>query len=370
MGSEDAGQGGPHYIIRFEDGAGADHSILGGKCAGLAALVAAGAAVPSGFAITTAAYADMLAAGGLGDRIAALAGRLAETDAAGSERTARDIQGLIAVQPVPQNVARAIGESYAALCARAGRELPVAVRSSATAEDLPEASFAGVGDTYLWTVGAQAVVARVRDCWASLFSARAIAYRAKHGFGQLDHRMAVAVQTMVDAKAAGVAMTLDPANGDRSTIVVESIWGLGEPLVSGHVTPDLFAVDKVMLQPVKRTVVPKVRELVADVAARRTVLREVEAARRTAPSLTDAELRAVARAAKKVEQATGVPMDIEWAIDPNRPEDEGVVLLQARPETVWSNRSAPKAAKTYAPGTAGVLGTLLAPLAARQKAAS
>jgi pyruvate,water dikinase len=183
--------------------------------------------------------------------------------------------------------------------------------------------------------------------------------------------MAVAVQKMVDARAAGVAMTLDPSTGDRSAIVVESIWGLGEPLVSGLATPDLFVVDKVLLQPVKRTVVAKAKELVADPKARRTVLRDVEAARRTAPSLTDDQLRAVAQAAKAVERSTGVPMDVEWAIDPGRHEDHGVVLLQARPETVWSGKASQTTAtaKTYATGTAGVLGTLLSPLASRKKTA-
>jgi len=313
----------------------------------------------------------MLAAHGLDARIAALIERLAPGQASGHETVAQEILALIKAYPLPDAVADAIRAGYEALCERAGHELPVAVRSSATAEDLPEASFAGLGDTYLWMVGADAVVERVRDCWASLFSARAIAYRAKHGFGHLDHRMAVAVQKMVDARAAGVAMTLDPSNGDRSAIVVESVWGLGEPLVSGLATPDLFVVDKVLLQPVRRTVVAKAKELVADAKARRTVLREVEAARRTAPSLTDAELRAVAQAAKAVEKSTGMPMDIEWAIDPGRQEDHGVVLLQARPETVWSGK-APQAtttAKTYATGTAGVLGTLLSPLASRKKTA-
>ena len=150
--------------------------------------------------------------------------------------------------------------------------------------------------------------------------------------------MAVGVQQMVDARAAGVAMSLDPSNGDRSKIVIESVWGLGEPLVSGLATPDLFVVDKVLLEPVKRVIAGKPSEFVADTANRATVLREVEDARRNVASLTEAQIRAVARVVKAVERAFGAPQDVEWAIDPRRTEDEGVVLLQCRPETVWSRK--------------------------------
>ena len=173
---------------------------------------------------------------------------------------------------------------------------------------------------------------------------------------------------MVDASAAGVAMSLDPGNGDRSKIVIESTWGLGEPLVSGQITPDYFVIDKVLLVPVKRTIVPKLQELVADHQARKTVTRDVDEARQNVPSLTENQLRAVARAVKAVEKAIGVPQDIEWAIDTQRQEDEGVVLLQSRPETVWSNKKTEATgARTYATGIEGVLSTLLSPLASREK---
>ena len=356
------------YIVHFEDASKDDHPRLGGKCAGLAALIAAGAAVPTGFAVTTHAYADMLAAHGLDDEIAKRTDRVSPHDVAGQARIAQEIRDLITARPMPADVSAAIRAGYHALCARAGHDVPVAVRSSGTAEDLPEASFAGQGDTYLWTVGVDAVINRVRDCWASLFTARAIAYRAKHGLGQLDLLMAVGVQKMVEARASGVAMSLDPSNGDRSKIVIESTWGLGEPLVSGQITPDYFVIDKVLLEPVKRTIVPKLQELVADHQARRTVTRDVEATRQNLPSLTENQLHAVARAVKTVEKAIGVPQDIEWAIDTQRQEDEGVVLLQSRPETVWSNKNTGATpARTYATGIEGVLSTLLSPLASREK---
>jgi pyruvate, water dikinase len=359
--------GSARYVISFDQASKDDHPSLGGKCAGLAALIAAGAAVPPGFAVTTHAYADMLATHDLADQISARTDALPAHDVGGQARIAQDIRDLIRTRPMPVEIAEAIRGGYAELCDRIGQDLPVAVRSSGTAEDLPDASFAGQGDTYLWTVGADAVIERVRDCWASLFTARAIAYRARQGLGHLDLAMAVGVQKMVDARAAGVAMSLDPSNGDRSKIVIESTWGLGEPLVSGEVTPDCFVIDKVLLESVKRTIAPKLREMVADHRARRTVLREVDEARRNISSLTEGQLRAVARTVKAIEKAIGVPQDIEWAIDPHLQENEGVVLLQSRPETVWTNKKTETApARTYATGIEGVLSTLLSPLAARE----
>jgi pyruvate,water dikinase len=355
------------YVVHFAEASAGDHSRLGGKCAGLAALISAGAAVPTGFAVTTHAYADMLEAHGLQGEIAKRADRIVADDVGGQAVIAREIRELITARPIPVAIAGAIRSCYRMLCKQGAKDMPVAVRSSATAEDLPDASFAGQGDTYLWVVGEDAVLDRIKYCWASLFTARAISYRAKRGLGQLDHAMAVGVQKMVNARAAGVAMSLDPSNGDRSKIVIESTWGLGEPLVSGQVTPDSFVLDKVLLEPVKRSIASKLQELVADPAARRTVMRDVEPARQNEPSVTDKQLRAVARAVKSVEKAFGAPQDVEWAIDLERQEDEGVVLLQSRPETVWSDKNVDsKSANAYATGIEGVLSTLLSPLAARK----
>jgi pyruvate, water dikinase len=355
------------YVVHFAEASASDHSRLGGKCAGLAALISAGAAVPTGFAVTTHAYADMLEAHGLRGEIAKRADRIVADDVGGQAVIAREIRELITALPIPVAISGAIRSGYRTLCKQGARDMAVAVRSSATAEDLPDASFAGQGDTYLWVVGEDAVLDRVKSCWASLFTARAISYRAKQALGQLDLAMAVGIQKMVNARAAGVAMSLDPSNGDRSKIVIESTWGLGDPLVSGQVTPDLFVLDKVLLEPVKRSIAPKLQELVADPAARRTVTRDVEPARQNEPSVTDKQLRAVARAVKSAEKAFGAPQDVEWAIDLERQEDEGVVLLQSRPETVWSNKKVDgKSANAYATGIEGVLSTLLSPLAARK----
>jgi pyruvate, water dikinase len=360
-------QDGDQYVITFEQASNHDVSLIGGKCAGLASLIAAGATVPPGFAVTTRAYLETLTARNLECEIRTRIEAVTEQDVGAQANIAREIQNLIRSEPISDRITDAIRFGYERLCARTACDLPVAVRSSGTSEDMPDASFAGQGDTYLWTVGANAVIDRVRDCWASLFTARAMAYRGKHNLVHLDQAMAVGVQQMVDARAAGVAMSLDPSNGDRSKIVIESVWGLGEPLVSGLATPDYFVVDKVLLEPIKRVVASKPTELVADIANQTTMLREVEEARRNVASLTEAQIRAVARVVKAVDRSFGVPQDVEWAIDPRRTEDEGVVLLQCRPETVWSRKAcSPVLSKSYAPGIEGVLSTLMAPLASRK----
>ncbi|HZG90131.1 MAG TPA: PEP/pyruvate-binding domain-containing protein, partial [Pseudonocardia sp.] len=214
--------------------------------------------------------------------------------------------------------------------------VPVAVRSSATAEDLPEASFAGQQDTYLWLIGADAVLRRIRDCWASLYTSRAILYRLRNGIGDAGLSTAVAVQKMVNSAVSGVAITLNPATGDRSKITIEASYGLGEMVVSGQVTPDHILVDKVMLSVVRQTIGDKHAELVPDPTAGRLVEREVDPARRTRRCMTDDEVRAVAAMAKRTEKHYGCPQDVEWAFDTELPAGQNLVVLQSRPETVHS----------------------------------
>ena len=345
--------------VPFEAAEGNTLGLVGGKGASLARLVAAGSAVPEGFTVTTQAYPQTLG----NNLLANIAEPLAGIDANASaelDTRAEAIRDKIRSLALPPEVEASIRNGYVGICARFGADLPVAVRSSATAEDMPEASFAGQQDTYLWVVGADAVVENVKNCWASLFTSRAISYRQHNNISHADTHMAVVVQKMVDAVAAGVAMTLDPVNGDRSKIVIDSSFGLGELVVSGEVTPDNFVVDKVMLQVIKRKLGLKHKELVPDRAARKTLLRDIEPERRNAPSLTDAQLIEIARIAKALDRQFGCPQDIEWAIDRERTQGEGVVLLQARPETVWSRKpQASQAAAPYATGIEGLLGTLL-----------
>jgi cytochrome P450 len=255
--------------------------------------------------------------------------------------------------PVPQGFVIPVGTTHEETIRAAYREFggPVAVRSSATAEDGGDNSFAGEHDTYLWVVGEDAVMEAVRKCWASLDSDRARAYRDQRGV--TDSKMAVVVQRMVDADAAGVAMTLNPANGDRCVIAIESAFGLGETVVGGTVTPDRFLVDKVMLDVTETQLADKHVELTPE------GLRDVEPDRRMAPSLTPDQVKSVAQLAKRAERHHGRPMDLEWAI-----QDGEIHLLQCRPETVWANR--PQAKPAVQGGLLGIVDTLVNPLATRR----
>jgi len=356
------------YTLPFDRATPADEVHLGGKCASLARLIRSGAPVPPGFAITVAGWRAMLAQQGLGEEVAAIVSGL-ERDPAGDvmaqEIAARRIAAAFATRALPQAMADAIAFDYRALCRIAGAvegDLPVAVRSSATAEDLADASFAGQLDTCLWVVGLPAVLEAVRRCWASLYTARAIAYRNDRHIAHAEVEMAVGVQQMVDARSAGVAMTLDPLNGDRSRIVIDAAWGLGEGVVSGEITPDHFVVDKVLRSIVGRRIGPKLHEVVADAGNRCTVQRAVPAERQGLPSLSDQQILAVAALARQLEKQFGAPQDVEWAIEHHPAHPEGrLLLLQCRPETVWSQRK-PAAPAAAATGLQGLVSSLLTPV--------
>jgi len=267
--------------------------------------------------------------------------------------------------PIPEGIELQIRGAYLELSARAGtKEVPVAVRSSATSEDSPDASFAGEHDTYLWVRGAEDVVDAVRRCWASLFTDRATCYRVEMGYDHRSVEMSVVVQKMVHPRAAGVAFTLDPTNGDRSQVAIDAAWGFGEAVVAGEVTPDNYRVDKVMLDITKRIVSAKTHEYV--LTDHDTVEKvETDPERASQPCLSDAEIKAIARLAKTTERQYGCPQDIEWAVDIDLPEGDNIILLQSRPETVWSKKGP---VSVVAPGTksgdfmSSIVSTLMSPL--------
>jgi pyruvate,water dikinase len=209
-------------------------------------------------------------------------------------------------------------------------------------------------------MGADAVVEHVRKCWSSLYTARAISYRHDKGFAHEKVLMAVGVQKMVNAKAAGVAFTLNPINGDRSKIAIDSSWGLGEAVVGGEVTPDNFLIDKVIFEVVNRVISAKQIEFVVDQANCCVVKREVEPERQIQPSLSHEELMAVAKMAKQAERFYGRPQDVEWAIDADLPPPDNVVVLQSRAETVWSQQERQRVGAGHTFGIAGVVDTLIA----------
>ena len=338
---------------------------VGGKAASLGEMTGAGLPVPPGFAICTSAYRRARDESDLDAQIARLLHGMDINDTDSVSQRCAEIRRHIATMPIPEGIELQIRGAYLELSARcSSKDVPVAVRSSATSEDSPDASFAGEHDTYLWVRGAEDVIDAVRRCWASLFTDRATCYRVEMGYDHRSVEMSVVVQKMVHPKAAGVAFTLDPTNGDRSQVAIDASWGFGEAVVAGEVTPDNFRVDKVMLDITRRIISTKSHEYVL---TDHDTVEKVETApdRVSTPSLTDAELKAIARLAKTAERHYGCPQDIEWAVDVDLPEGDNIILLQSRPETVWSKKGP---TRVVAPGSntgdfmSSIVSTLMSPL--------
>jgi pyruvate,water dikinase len=294
---------------------------VGGKAANLGETTGAGLPVPPGFCLTTDAYRRAVDPAGLEDVHRGLAATGSGDLQALADLAGRARQLILGVE-IPAEIADAVRTSYAAL----GTDVPVAVRSSATAEDLPFASFAGQQDTYLNVVGGDAVLAAVRQCWASLWTDRAVAYRATHGISPATVAIAVVVQRMVDASVAGVLFTANPVTGRRREAVIDASPGLGEAVVSGAVNPDHFVVDAATKEILERRPGDKrlaIRPLPGGGTER------IDLAADSAPSLSDAQIRELTALGSRVERHYGAPQDIEWAID----GADRVWLTQSRPIT-------------------------------------
>ncbi|MCK0513190.1 PEP/pyruvate-binding domain-containing protein [Aromatoleum buckelii] len=312
---------------------------VGGKCSSLGELINAGLRVPPGFAITTSGYRQFMQEGGITRSVHSLLEGLDERDLEALETASKRIRELIENTPFSVQLEDAIAEYYRRLsvqcCVPA---VPVAVRSSATAEDLPGASFAGQQDTYLWIRGVDSLLTHVRKCISSLFTARAIAYRVKMGFDHDKVAISMGVQKMANAFTAGVMFTLNPTNGDRSVIMIDASFGFGESVVSGEVTPDQFLVNKVALEILKRTISTKEICYTVDPITQTSQRYEVPPERQNVQCVTDKEVADLSQMGKLIEKHYGRPMDIEWAIDKDMPPGGNVFILQARPETVWSSK--------------------------------
>ncbi|MCY3972310.1 MAG: PEP-utilizing enzyme [Acidobacteria bacterium] len=302
-----------------------DLDLLGGKGRSLARAANAGFAVPGGFQVTTAAYRSFVAANGLQRRIVELAKPELVNGAASFDRASAAIQELLAAPALSDLASAEIAAAYRSL---EPANPPVAVRSSANAEDLPEASFAGQQDTYLNVRGEDAVVAAVRDCWASLWTPRAIAYRHQMGIDQGKVAMAVVVQIMVPSEISGILFTANPATGERSEAIVNASFGLGEAVVGGQVTPDTYVVDRATGEATETIIGTKEQRIVQD-GDQGTRLEETCEADRGRSSLSPEAIRELVELGGAVEaQFDGVPQDIEWAISGGK-----LYLLQSRPIT-------------------------------------
>jgi pyruvate,water dikinase len=373
-------------LVRRLDGVGAaDVGLVGGKAASLGELASAGFPVPPGYVVTAEAFARTMDALDASGAIRAGIEGLPPGGVAAIARTASRVRACIMAAPLPDNLRSAVAAGYHSLTDGSAADLGtagppnadgtfpgVAVRSSATMEDSAAASFAGLQDSYLGVRGADEVLARVRGCWASMYNDESVAYRRRMNIPEHDLAMGVVVQRMVQPRSAGVMFTRSPVSGDRSVVAIEGTWGLGSALVSGDVTPDSFAVSKVTGEITSRKVgaklsIHKIMPNGSGVAAHSMPERLREKA-----CLSDDEIRALTRIARQVEDHYGTPQDIEWALVEDRaeaalgelapgelapghaatghaalsgvPPAAGIVLLQSRPETVWSAREAHPAA--------------------------
>jgi pyruvate,water dikinase len=313
--------------------------LVGGKCSSLGELINAGVRVPPGFALTTHGFRQFMRDAGIQSAVGKLLDGLDHDDMDKLEEASRVIREMIESCPISIELEDLVAEYYRKLSVRCCvPAVPVAVRSSATAEDLPGASFAGQQDTYLWIRGIDEVMHHVRRCISSLYTGRAIAYRMKMGFPHEQVAISVGIQKMANSFSAGVMFTIHPTNGDRSVIVIDSNYGFGESVVSGEVTPDHFVVNKVALDIMERTISTKEICYTVDLKAQKSIATEVPFERQNVQSIIDDEVTELAWMGKKIEKHYGRPMDIEWAIDKDLPAGGNIFILQARPETIWSNK--------------------------------
>jgi pyruvate, water dikinase len=320
-----------------------DVSIVGGKNASLGEMINAALPVPFGFAVTAYSYERYIAEKKIAEQIYKI---ITDTvtnpnDPRQYDTASKKIRELIEKTLMPKDIETAIRNAYEELDKRFNlKDTFVAVRSSATAEDLPDASFAGQQETYLNVKGADDLIEKVRKCWSSLFTPRAIFYRTEKGFPHEKVFISVGVQKMVNSRAAGVMFTINPVTGNRDEIVIEGNFGLGETVVSGAVNPDDFVVDKNSMLIKERRISRKTIKYVRDPKTGKTVHIDIPEAEQKIVCISDQEIAKLAELAKRIEKHYGIPMDIEWAIDQDLSFPENMMLVQARPETVFGTKTA------------------------------
>ncbi len=326
------------FLLWFEQMERGDVAIVGGKSSSLGEMTSkTDVPVPYGFATTAYAYRYFIEKSGLKEKMQAILAELTDVE---NSALLRDVSArlreAIMAEEMPEDLKAAIAAAYEELGKKVGEAEPyVAVRSSATAEDLPDASFAGQQDTYLNVKGAENIIAKVKECYASCFTDRAVYYREKQGFDHIEVALSAVIQMMVFSKAAGVMFTVNVATGDDSNILIEAAFGLGEYVVQGTVTPDNYTVSKAENKIVDRCVNEQDVMLVRKEGGDCEEL-PVPEAERNVQTLTDEQILELAGYAKKIEAHYGCYMDMEWGIDSR---NDKIWILQARPETVWSRRN-------------------------------
>lgn len=318
-----------------------DIPVVGGKNASLGEMINAGLPVPPGFAVTAYAYEKFLEETHIAEKIYNVINEVItdKNNPKQYDTASKKIRELIEKSKMPKAIETAITSAYKELDKRLNlKGTFVAVRSSATAEDLPDASFAGQQETFLNVKGPVDLLDKVMKCWSSLFTPRAIFYRNEKGFAHEKVFISVGVQKMVNSRAAGVMFTINPVTGNRDEIVIEGNFGLGETVVSGIVNPDDYIVDKQVVTIKERRMARKTIQYLRDPKTGKTVHLDVPEDKQKAPCVTDEEVLKLAEIAKLIEKHYGKPMDIEWAIDQDLSFPKNMFIVQARPETVWGSK--------------------------------
>jgi len=327
----------PH-VVWFKDVTKEDIPLVGGKGANLGEMTRAGFPVPNGFIITAAAYFYLLESNHLRPKVHDLLSGLDVNKPQELDRISHQVRQVIVRAEVPKDLSFQILQAYSKLSPRLSHAL-VAVRSSATAEDLPDASFAGQQETYLNIQGEANLIQAVRQSWASLFTPRAIFYRAQKKFDHFKVGLATPVQLMVQSDVSGVMFTVDPITNDKTTLVIEAVWGLGELIVQGSVTPDHYKINKSDLSIVHKVVSPQDKQLIKRRGQNQVVA--VPKSRRQLPKLSDPQITRLAELGIKLHQHYFFPQDIEWALEGNQ-----LYILQTRPITTLQS---PKSAQPHVP---------------------
>ncbi len=321
-------------VVWLEEVGKNDLSTVGGKGASLGEMINIGVPVPGGFAVTAQAFRDFINRAGISEKLfeALKVDVNQETELHKAEKAAKK---LIMDAKVPKDIEDAIKSRYEELCQREGSRVFVAVRSSATAEDLPDASFAGQQETYLNMRGAEDVFNAVRKCWASLYGARAIFYRVEQGFDHDKVNLSAIVQMMVDSEKSGVMFSSQPSTGEP-LVVIEGAWGLGEAVVSGSVSPDNYVVDRKTKKVLSKYIATKEIMIIRDPKTLKTVTIKVPAKKKEAIVLTEDEMVQLSKYAETLENHYGIPQDIEWGV-----EKDKIYILQSRPITTINNAKKP-----------------------------
>ena len=324
-----------NYIKWFSELDENDIDQAGGKGANLGQLTQKGIEVPPGFCVTAEAYRDFIEEKGIEGEIRELIDKVDRHNSHKLNNISREIRDIIKYSEIPESIRKEIVRGYSKLNEKVGERCKVAVRSSATAEDLPDASFAGQQDTYLYIFGEEELTNYVQECWASLWTARAIYYREEKGFDHFKVALSAVVQKMVNSEKSGVVFTANPINNNRDELMINSSWGLGEAVVSGIVTPDEIVIDKNNQSIMDKRINRKTKMIIKKPGNKIgtelvNVVDQLGQDKVTEPSLSDSEIKRLSDMAQKIEELYGSPQDIEWGFDQ---DTEKLYILQSRPIT-------------------------------------